>query len=184
MNQGAAIATGEYLLFLHADALLTAAYIAHVAATLAKTEVVAGTFKFAIADDFPGRKLVERTTNWRARSWQFPYGDQGLFLRRELFHQVGGFPEMPIMEDYELVRRLRRRGRTVVASASAITSGRRWQSLGVLRTTLLNRAIILTYHFGVSPSRLARWYRGARPQPEISVIKTRVEPEPIRSAVN
>jgi uncharacterized radical SAM superfamily Fe-S cluster-containing enzyme len=108
---------------------------------------------FATSDDFAGRKLVERATNWRARLWQFPYGDQGLFLRRDTFKQIGGFSDMPIMEDYEFVRRLRRLGKIAIAPAPAITSGRRWQRLGVLRTTLTNRAIILAYHLGISPSR-------------------------------
>jgi hypothetical protein len=85
----------------------------------------------------------------------------GLFLRRELFTQLGGFREMPIMEDYEFVRRPRRLGRIAIAPSSAVTSGSRWRQLGVLRTTLINRFIILAYHLGVSPARLAAWYRGA-----------------------
>ncbi|MCI0538140.1 MAG: hypothetical protein L0Z50_23280 [Verrucomicrobiales bacterium] len=119
---------------------------------------------FAIAGDFAGRRMVECTTNWRARRCQLPYGDQGLFLRRETFNRLGGFLEMPIMEDYEFVRRLRRLGRIVIAPTPAITSSRRWQRLGWVRTTLINRAIILAYHLGASPSRLATWYRGRSPQ--------------------
>src|SRR5207244_4496252 len=133
---------------------------ANVPALLAETGVVGGAFTFAIAGEFFGRRLVERATNWRARHCQFPYGDQGLFLRREIFDQLGGFPDLPVMEDYEFVRKLRRLGRIAIAPARTRTSGRRWQRLGVLRATLMNRAIILGYHFGISPSRLAAWYRG------------------------
>jgi hypothetical protein len=161
MNIGAAIATGEYLLFLHADTLLPPGYAEHISKTLAETNTVAGAFRFTIAEDFFGRKLVERMTNWRARSWQLPYGDQGLFLRRDIFNRMGGFPELPIMEDYEFVRRLRRLGgRIEIAPAPASTSGRRWKKFGVARTTLMNQIMIVAYHLGVSPLRLARWYRG------------------------
>lgn len=160
MNCGAAIATGEWLLFLHADTLPPADYARHVRETLALPGVVAGAFEFAIADDFPGRRWIERATNLRARHWQSPYGDQALFLRRETFRRAGGFPELPIMEDYAFVRRLRARGKISIAPAAALTSGRRWRQLGAVRTTLLNRAIILGYRLGVSPARLAGWYRG------------------------
>lgn len=160
LNRGAAIATGEYLLFLHADTILPASYPRSIPALLGQPGVIAGAFTFTIANDFAGRRLVERATNWRACRRQFPYGDQGLFMRREVFAQLGGFPEMPIMEDYELVRRLRRLGRISIASEPAVTSGRRWRRLGWLRTTLVNRAVILAYRLGVSPARLAGWYRG------------------------
>ncbi|MEO6245967.1 MAG: TIGR04283 family arsenosugar biosynthesis glycosyltransferase, partial [Opitutaceae bacterium] len=164
MNFGAAIATGEYLLFLHADTLLPRDYAAQVRQTLELPGVVAGAFRFAIAGEFPGRSFIERATNWRARRRQLPYGDQGLFLRRELFHGIGRFPELPLLEDYVLVRRLRTRGRVMQTAGTATTSGRRWHRLGALRTTLINRIVVLGYHAGVSPARLARWYRGESPR--------------------
>ncbi len=162
MNIGAGIATGEYLAFVHADTLLPHDYTRHIQETLTAGKAVAGAFTFATSDHFAGRRFIERMTNWRARFWQFPYGDQSLFLRRETFEKMGGFTDMPVMEDYEFVRRLRRLGRIVIAPAPAITSARRWRARGVLRTTLTNRAMILGYRLGVSPSRLAWWYRGGR----------------------
>jgi GT2 family glycosyltransferase len=106
--------------------------------------------------------MIERLANWRSRRFQLPYGDQAIFLRRDLFRDIGGFPEMPIMEDFELVRRLRHRGRVVIAPLAVITSSRRWLALGLWRATLINQAVIAGYYLGVSPSCLANWYRRTR----------------------
>ncbi len=159
MNAGAAAATGGILLFLHADTRLPVGFARHVRATLAEPRTAAGAFELAI--DAPGRPLraIEWGANWRARQLGTPYGDQAIFLRAEVFREVGGFPDLPILEDYELVRRLRRRGRIAIVPAPALASARRWARLGPLRTTLLNWAVVLAYHLGVSPDRLARWYR-------------------------
>jgi hypothetical protein len=160
MNAGAAVATGEFLLFLHADTLPPTGYPALVRTTLAGAGVAGGAFEFAIAGDFAGRRVIEHGTNWRARWRQTPYGDQGIFVRRDTFVRVGGFPALPIMEDDGFVRRLRRHGRIAIAPAAAITSGRRWEHRGALLTTLVNQCIVLGFRLGVPPARLARWYRG------------------------
>ena len=103
MNEGAARATGTTLLFLHADTVLPDGYSEGIAAALKLPEVSAGAFRFEIDGSLPGKSLVEWGTNLRSRWLQMPYGDQGLFLRRSLFEQLGGFADMPIMEDYEFV---------------------------------------------------------------------------------
>ena len=164
LNAGAAIATGEILLFVHADTRLPAAYGDHVHATLARPEVVAGAFAFALDDDIPGRRWIEWGTNRRARERELPYGDQGLFLTRKQFDRAGGFPDLPLLEDYVLVRRLRRHGRIGLAPAAVVTSARRWRHRGFWQTLLLNQAILAGYHLGISPARLARWYRGPAPR--------------------
>ena len=87
-----------------------------------------------------------------------PYGDQALFVRAELFSEAGGFPDLPIMEDFELVRRLKRKGRIRTLSLAATTSARRWEKLGVLQTTLINQLITTGYLLGVNPRKLAEWY--------------------------
>jgi uncharacterized protein len=164
LNAGAAAATGNVLLFLHADTLLPSNWTQVVSDVLQRPQVAAGAFRFRIAEDFAGKWLVEATTQLRSRWFQEPYGDQGLFLRRSLFEELGGFADLPIMEDYEFVRRLRRRGRVLTADEPATTSGRRWQQLGIFRTTLTNRLVVSGYQLGVGPQRLAALYRGSRPR--------------------
>lgn len=166
MNRGAAAATGELLLFLHADTLLPYGYRTHVGHILRKPNVVAGAFRFAIADPFPGSALIEHAANWRSRRWEMPYGDQAIFLRRRLFAEVGGFADVPLLEDCMLMRRLRREGRIEIAPAAARTSGRRWQRSGVWKTTLLNQLILAGYFAGLSPVRLAGWYASLAREPK------------------
>ena len=159
MNEGAARASGATLLFLHADTVLPDDYVDVAANALAVPGVNAGAFQFRVDGNLRGKSLVEWGANLRSRWLQMPYGDQGLFLRRSLFEQLGGFADLPVMEDYEFVRRLRRGGRVLTVSLAAVTSGRRWLRFGILRTTLINAFMILGYHFGVHPERLARFYR-------------------------
>lgn len=158
MNAGASLASGNVLLFLHADTLLPPGYSRLVVEALRLPAVVAGAFRFQIAGDVSGKWLIESTTNFRSRFKQLPYGDQALFLRRSVFEETGGFPNLPIMEDYEFVRHLRRRGKIYVLPAPAITSGRRWLRHGFLRTTLINKLMIAGFRLGVSPQRLADIY--------------------------
>lgn len=127
MNAGAAAARSDTLLFLHADTLLPANYCDAVHTALRSPDIVGGAFRFQIGDSFPGRWLVESTTNLRSRLWRMPDGDQALFVRRWAFDELGSFPELPIMEDYTFVSRLRRH---TLLKAAAVTSGRRWQRLG------------------------------------------------------
>ncbi|MBD1917019.1 MULTISPECIES: TIGR04283 family arsenosugar biosynthesis glycosyltransferase [Cyanophyceae] len=159
LNCGAAAATGSLLLFLHADTRLPEGFDRTIRQTLAQPGVVAGAFRLTI--DGPGRGLrwVERGVNLRSRLLQMPYGDQAIFLKAEAFHNLGGFPELPMMEDFELMRRLRKVGKVALAPSAVVTSDRRWRTLGILRTTLANQAMIAGYLLGVDPHKLARWYR-------------------------
>jgi uncharacterized protein len=162
MNAGAQAAQGEILFFLHADTLAPPGFDRAIRAVLQDPRVAAGAFRLAIRGDSAGLRLVEHLANWRSRWLNLPYGDQGLFVRADLFREMGGFPELPIMEDYVMVRRLGRRGRLVTLPLAVATSGRRWQSLGIWRTTLINQMMILGYSLGIEPTILARWYRAGR----------------------
>lgn len=156
MNAGAAEATGEVFLFLHADTHLPSGWTDTIRHTLAPKDIAAGAFAFRIREEFSGRRLVEWGTNLRSRRLQCPYGDQGLFLRRSVFEELGGFADLPLMEDYEFNIRLRHRGRVVTAEAPISTSGRRWIRLGALRTTVTNALIVAGYHAGIQHGVLAR----------------------------
>ncbi len=156
-NAGARAAAGDTLLFLHADTVLPPDFPRHVAETLARQGVAAGAFQFRLDEGGFLMAMVEWMVKRRCRLFGLPYGDQAIFVRREVFEKAGGFPNAPILEDYELVRRLQRLGRIAIAEADAVTSARRWRRLGVLRTTWSNQLCLLAYRLEVSPERIARW---------------------------
>jgi hypothetical protein len=158
MNLGAAMALSPILLFLHADTRLPADFAESVRWTLSLEGVVAGAFELRIESAGRGLRLIERLANARSRRLQMPYGDQALFLTAEAFRQSGRFPEIPLMEDFNFVRRLKRRGRIAIVPAPVLTSARRWMQRGVFRQTCLNQALICGCLLGVSPDRLARWH--------------------------
>ena len=162
MNLGAAAARGAIYLFLHADTLLPGDFADCVRRASAMPSVAAGAFTLKIDSARPGIRAVERLANLRSRHLSLPYGDQALFVTARLFWELGGFPLIPIMEDFALVRRLARRGRIAIIDRPALTAGRRWDRLGILRTTLINQLIVLAYALGVPPELLARWYRRSR----------------------
>ncbi len=162
MNAGAAASTGDILLFLHADTLLPRGYDSLVRQALAKPSSVAGAFELKIDGRRLCLRLVETGVNWRSNFLQMPYGDQAIFLSSATFDKIGGFPDLPLMEDFEFVRRLKKQGRIEILPLPVLTSARRWQQVGVLKTTIVNQIVIIAYFLGVSPDRLAFWYRGQK----------------------
>lgn len=156
LNRGADLARHDVVLFLHADTLLPRG-AADAVARAVDAGFVFGGFRLAFAE--PGLRHVAFMINLRTRITRAPWGDQAQFARRETFARAGRYADLPIMEDYELARRMKRAGRVALLPLTVITSGRRFLRKGVLRTTALNWLIIASYHLGVSPERLARWYR-------------------------
>ncbi|RCJ40270.1 glycosyltransferase [Nostoc minutum NIES-26] len=159
MNAGAVAASGDILLFLHADTHLPTGFDDMVRAALQKAGTVAGAFALRIDASLLSLRWVEWGVNWRSHFWQMPYGDQAIFLTKEVFQQIGSFPELPIMEDFELMRRLKRIGEIVILPVPVVTSARRWLQKGVFKTTLINQIVIIAYLLGVSPEQIRSWYR-------------------------
>ena len=162
MNAGAAVARGGVLLFLHADTLLPENFEKMVQSAADRKGFCAGAFSLGIDSEDRGLRFIEWMANWRARLLKMPYGDQALFVSRDLFIQIGGFAEYPIMEDFDLVRRLKNIGTITILPDPVKTSPRRWQNLGVLHTWILNQVIIAAYYMGIPPRRLALWYHRAK----------------------
>lgn len=159
MNLGAAAATGEILLFLHADTRLSLGFDAMVRAALLQPNAIAGAFRLQIDSPLSSLRIIEWGVNWRSRFLQMPYGDQAIFIKSSVFHQLR-FPELPMMEDFELMRQLRRKGRIVILPIPVLTSARRWLKQGVCQTTLKNQIAIISYLLGVSPAKIVGWYGG------------------------
>lgn len=155
MNAAALDARGEYLLFLHADTLPPDDWAEAMRESLNRAGTVAGAYRFALDESFPLRRTIEALVALRCRLSEMPYGDQGLFLRRSLFHHLGGFPEWPILEDVEIVKRLRRIGRVEIMHGKALTSSRRWRDGGILRTFFVHQLILFGHAFGWKRAALA-----------------------------
>lgn len=162
MNFGAARAAGDIHLFLHADSELPPDWDRSVRMLMGMPETSLGFFRFRIRDRFPGFRLIEKTANLRARFLGWPYGDQGLFVRRETFEKLGGYSDIPILEDFYFVRQAKRIGRLHCVDKPVITSGRRWRKFGILRTTLLNQFVIIAAVMGTDLNKLRTLYREGR----------------------
>jgi uncharacterized protein len=156
MNLGATHASGDILVFLHADTRLPKCWADHVRHELDRPNTSAGAFGLRIEGSLPGLRFIEKLANLRSTKLQIPYGDQAIFIKAELFRRIGGFKDLPVMEDFELVQRLKRIGRIRIAPVAAHTSSRRWEKQGVWLTTAIHQAIIIAYVLGVPPKWLAR----------------------------
>ncbi len=163
MNAGAAAAMGDVLLFLHADTRLPAAADRLALDGLARSSRQWGRFDVRISGRHPLLRVVAALMNIRSRLTGIATGDQAIFVRRDLFERVGGFPAIPLMEDVALSRLLKRTGEPLCLAPRAITSGRRWERRGVMRTILLMWRLRLAYSLGAAPTRLARLYGYAAP---------------------
>ncbi len=158
-NAGAAAAGGDVLLFQHADNWCDAAAVTQIRAALRDPRVQGGAFVQRIEADGLAFRLLEWGNAQRVRLFRLPYGDQGIFMRREMLQRLGGFPDEPLLEDLLLMQAFRRLARPVLLPGPHYVASRRWQRYGVLRQTLRNWWILLAHTCGVSPERLARHYR-------------------------
>jgi rSAM/selenodomain-associated transferase 2 len=162
MNEGAKASRGDVLLFVHADTQLPEHTGRIIDSALADPTVVGGRFDVRFDSSSVWSRIISAFMNRRSRLTGISTGDQALFVRRRVFEQLGGFAEIPLMEDIEFSRRLKRAGRIAALRDTVITSFRRWEAQGPLRTILLMWALRFLYWAGVSPLRLSQWYNAVR----------------------
>jgi rSAM/selenodomain-associated transferase 2 len=158
MNAGARLAQGDVLLFLHADTVLPPEALQEMITQLTGGKALWGGFNVRLAGCRPMFRLIETTMNWRSRLTGIHTGDQLLFVDRTLFNSIDGFPEIPLMEDIAISRLLKRRARPVRIKRHIVTSSRRWERNGILRTIAIMWSLRLAYFLGVSPQTLHRYY--------------------------
>ncbi len=159
-NSGARAATGDLLLFLHADNWLEKESISQIrSAVNRRKDNLCGAFQQNIEAAPFIYRLLERGNAERVRWFGLPYGDQAIFVTRDLFKQVGGFSEEPFLEDVLLMQRLRRLSWPLLLPGPVYVSPRRWEQRGVLRQTVRNWATLAAFSLGASPRKLATWYR-------------------------
>jgi len=158
MNAGARVSQGDALLFLHADTVLPDGAAAAVARALADPTVVGGRFDVRFTNPRWPFRMIAALMNRRSRWSRISTGDQGIFVRRAIFEALGGYPDIPLMEDVELTKRLKRRGRLAALDLRVTTSSRKWEREGIARTIVLMWSLRFLYFCGVSPARLCAWY--------------------------
>jgi len=166
MNAGAAFARGDWLVFLHADTQLPEGWREVIEDANRDPRVAAGCFRFALDSNSSMARLIELGVRLRVAVLGLPYGDQAIFVRRTIFEAMGGYAHLPIMEDVDLIQRLRRRGRLFRSSRPAITSSRRWERDGWVGRSARHLLLIVLYFSGVSPERLIRLDAARRGHPE------------------
>ncbi|MBM4127815.1 MAG: glycosyltransferase [Nitrospira sp.] len=162
MNEGAKASRGDVLLFLHADTQLPEDTGQVIRSTFADPTVVGGRFDVRFDSSSLWSRIIGSFMNYRSRLTGIATGDQALFVRRQIFDQLGGFAEIPLMEDIDFTRRLKQAGRIAALTNTVTTSFRRWETQGPLRTILLMWTLRFLYWTGVSPQRLHRFYATIR----------------------
>ncbi len=162
MNQGASASSGDAIVFQHSDTDLEEAHLAAIETALSDPKIVGGAFYRKFDGRHPRLKWLESFARFLTRHGGTLYGDQSIFVRREMFVKLGGFAKIPLMEDVEFSRRLRAAGKVAVLDPPVRSSARRHLRKGAWQTSIQNGLFIVLYNFGVSPHRLHRWYyRGA-----------------------
>jgi rSAM/selenodomain-associated transferase 2 len=162
LNAGAAKAIGRILAFVHADTIVPRSFAADIEAAMRDLATVGGRFDLILDDPAAPYRLIGWLISVRSRLSRTATGDQAMFVRREVFERLGGFPQIEICEDLDFARRLKRAGKVACLRSQVVTSARRWQRAGLIRTVVRMWVIRLSYLAGVSPARLRRWYADVR----------------------
>ncbi|MCP4253066.1 MAG: glycosyltransferase family 2 protein [Candidatus Scalindua sp.] len=148
MNKGAGYASGDILLFLHADCVLSREAVLNVRKEIGSSSFVGGALKIRLLSDKLPYRLIEMGINFRSKIFKLPYGDQGLFVKRSVFEELGGFREMPNCEDLDFVCRLKKQGEITMLDERISSSIRRWENHGIMRTSLRNQYLLVSYVLG------------------------------------
>ncbi len=160
MNAGASVASGEILIFLHADTELPMHALKKIHSLMEQREYVGGAFDLGIKSDKLIFRVIGTLASWRSRLNRIPFGDQAIFIRRDYFNRIGGYQEIPLMEDVELMRRIKKLGDGIwIFHDRVMTSPRRWKNEGVVYCTLRNWTLQTLYFFGVPPDHLVKYYK-------------------------
>lgn len=160
MNAGALVAKGEILIFLHADTELPVRALKKIDSLKDRREYVGGAFDLGIKSDKLIFRVIGTLSSWRSRLNRIPFGDQAIFIRKEYFDQIGGYKEIPLMEDVELMRRIKRSENKIwIFNDRVMTSPRRWEKEGVIYCTLRDWTLQTLYFLGLSPDKLSRFYK-------------------------
>ncbi|OIO70482.1 MAG: glycosyl transferase [Zetaproteobacteria bacterium CG1_02_55_237] len=162
MNAGARVCKSDIILFLHADTEISSDSLEFLRDLAINQEIVGGRFDVRLSGGHVALRMIEWFINLRSRLSKISTGDQAIFVRREVFESMGGFADLPLMEDIEFSRRLKRQGSVACLRQKVCTSSRRWERYGIARTVLLMWRLRLLYWLGVSPAKLAVMYRDAR----------------------
>ncbi len=170
MNLGAGAASEEVIVFQHSDTDLEDAHIAAIEAALSDPEIIGGAFYRKFDGRHPRLMWLESVARFLTRHGGTLYGDQSIFVRRDVFLKLGGFAKIPLMEDVEFSGRLRAAGKVAVLDPPVRSSARRHLRKGAWRTSIQNGLFIVLYHLGVSPHRLHRWYYSAKTRPARDAI--------------
>ncbi len=163
MNQGASVASGDILLFLHSDTLLPPDALNRIVQAFAADDVVGGAFDLGIQSEKRAFRLIENVASMRSRVTRIPYGDQAIFIKNDFFRDIGGYKAMPLMEDVDLMQRIKKAGHRIRFIPSKVrTSPRRWEKEGILYCTLRNWLLITLWFLGVYSEKLAGCYPVAK----------------------
>jgi len=158
MNTGASQLNSDIILFLHVDTTISSSNILAIGKAMQEPEIVGGRFDVRLSGANPAFRIIEFFINWRSRITRISTGDQAIFVRRTVFDRLGGFPDQPLMEDVEFSKRLKHAGRIKCLREKVVTSSRRWERDGILRTVILMWWLRLCYRLGADPARLKRSY--------------------------
>lgn len=160
MNKGVVQSQGEILLFLHADTILPDNAVEEINKIIEQDNYMAGAFDFKINSTKTIFRIIEKISSLRSRITRLPYGDQAIFIRKYYFLSIGKYKEYPLMEDVELMQKIKKDKKDIfIINTPVITSPRRWEKEGVIYCTLRNWSLIIMYFLGVSPEKLVNLYK-------------------------